>query len=1757
MKAFRIHDSVVKDYKDYLNSFTFIKDQRIREKVGEAFSRGIFLPEALIQFNPSFKLGASLDDLMKEGIIHPDLKLIFGSYNLYQHQVEAIRKGVNRESFIVTSGTGSGKSLTYLSTIFNQVLKEGPSRGIRAILIYPMNALINSQEEEIKKYEINYLKSFLPFGTRIDEKDKTVDQILSQVKEHTKKRFPITYGKYTGQEDGGKRDTMKVERPNIILTNYMMLELIMTRNSEKWLRESMAEGLEFLVFDELHTYRGRQGSDVSLLIRRIKNLCRKKLTSIGTSATMASNGTVEDRKQAVANVATQIFSYDFTKESIIGESLATCTHFPNSLPDSRQLKEAIRDVISVDGSPEVFTHNILAIWLENRIALHRHDNGFLERGKPHTLKAIAQKLADGSGEEIEVCTKAVLNLLQWTEQLNIDGSRQVPRKSYLPFKIHQFISQTGNVYVTLQTKEEREITLETGRYIRVNGTDRPIYPVLFSRYSGYDFICVRKENGKLIPRSPDDIAVKITKEDLKGDKEAGTAKRVLSEADFPDGYIIIPDKGEAFWIEEDEEYLPESWYNTRRTGGKFDNYYEYRLPRRISFDEDGNFSATDELRVKGWFIPAKLLLDPTSGVIFDLKTNENTKLMRLGNEGRSTATTITSFSIIKALREQQAAVISQKLLSFTDNRQDASLQAGHFNDFLMLGRLRSAIYHALQTAPNNTLDLDTISNEVFKSLSISEEEYARTPSSDPGWPDPENEKAIKDYILLRILYDLKRGWRYNTPNLEQCGLLEITYNRLHEFCSRQQFFEGVDLLKDLSPEKRIVIVTQILNYFRTSYAFEHYKLLDKRAETEERLRNRLDENKLWSLDTDERIETPYVLLAQSVGEADYRVYTASIGPHSYLGKYLRRLFEANGVDRSLIPSGKEMVSYIETVCSRLEKGHFLKSQKVKGKRGEATGYRLRIDQVLWKLGNGTHVVPDEIRVSTFRQVVQKPNEYFKKFYEQDFSTYERPLVGREHTGQLSNADRIDREDKFRRGEIATLFCSPTMELGIDISELNVVHMRNVPPNPANYAQRSGRAGRSGQAALVFTYCSNGSPHDRNYFKDSRKMVAGAVVPAKIDLTNEELILSHFNAYILMELGLGEMQTSVNDVLQVADSASLPIKPHLVNHIEDHISRFALEWSANFKQLITSIPGLPSSYWYAEEWLTSHGKSFLGRFDKSFERWRSLYWSANRMIENARAVMDDPTIGNDNPRKSEAKREHNVGLRQRDLLLNAENRSFGSESEFYVYRYLASEGFLPGYNFTRVPVRAFLGYRHMDKGEFISRPRFVALKEFGPNNLIYHNGGKFRITRMQLSQGDSSNHKMKISKKTGYAFLDEESKAVNNDPITQEQLQGDDTVGYLNNLLELSESDARPQERISCEEEERMSTGFEIEQYFSFAKGVDATRRIIIKEASQPLLQIIYDQSARLIQVNKRWRTSPKQDGFAIGKVSGKWLKAKEIEKPNPDDPPAHVHLFTTGTADILYVQPIRELKLTESGVVSLSYALKRAIEKQFQIEENEVGVWIMGKGEHKNILIYEAAEGSLGILSQLVDNARLLRQIFAESYSLLHFDPFTKEDTRPDEPKASYDNLLSYYNQRYHDQLDRFAVKAALERLLDCSIDNQQGGKSVDEQFEYLKENYDKKSATEHPLIQFLYQNGYILPDRAQFNIPGFFISADFVYKTNAGYSLIFCDGGVHDRPEVKADDLHKRKLLLDAGYDVVEWHYSESIKNLVERRKDVFRKVR
>jgi ATP-dependent helicase YprA (DUF1998 family) len=217
MDVFELRNRLVGDYANYTRSFIKIADPRIRAKVDSDLEAGAFWPEPLLQLNPTFKPGGTIDDLISEGALHRECARIFRiektetdhtgkALVLHTHQTEAIRKAKEEKSYVLTSGTGSGKSLTYIVPIVDHVLRRGAGKGIQAIVVYPMNALANSQYEELRKF----LKTGYEEG-----------------------KSPVRFARFTGQDKGAEREEIRSNPPDILLTNYMMLELLLTRREDR------------------------------------------------------------------------------------------------------------------------------------------------------------------------------------------------------------------------------------------------------------------------------------------------------------------------------------------------------------------------------------------------------------------------------------------------------------------------------------------------------------------------------------------------------------------------------------------------------------------------------------------------------------------------------------------------------------------------------------------------------------------------------------------------------------------------------------------------------------------------------------------------------------------------------------------------------------------------------------------------------------------------------------------------------------------------------------------------------------------------------------------------------------------------------------------------------------------------------------------------------------------------------------------------------------------------------------------------------------------------------------------------------------------------------------------------------------------------------------------------------------------------------------------------------------------------------------
>jgi len=437
MNVFELRNQIVDDYKTYVSSFIQIRDARIREHVEEELKAGLLWTEPLIQLNPAFQPAHYVDELTAEGILHKTCKTIFRRKNqddpggsqlrLHQHQEDAIRVAQSGKNYVLTTGTGSGKSLSYIIPIVDFVLKHGSGKGIQAIIVYPMNALANSQRGELEK--------FINVGFP-DEKG------------------PVTFARYTGQENDEEKNQIMANPPDILLTNYVMLELILTRPQERERLVSRAQGLRFLVLDELHTYRGRQGADVAMLVRRVRNtLNATNLQCIGTSATLSSAGGFEDQQKDVAAVASKLFGDTVLPENIIGETLRRSTvemDFADSVPLQR-LKERISAPETKLVTYNDLINDPLASWIESNLGLKTDDKGRLVRAMPRKMlgmDGIAPLLSKLTGISEEICASAIAQtLLQGYNIKNTDTG--MPS---FAFRLHQFFNRGDTVCISSSTE---------------------------------------------------------------------------------------------------------------------------------------------------------------------------------------------------------------------------------------------------------------------------------------------------------------------------------------------------------------------------------------------------------------------------------------------------------------------------------------------------------------------------------------------------------------------------------------------------------------------------------------------------------------------------------------------------------------------------------------------------------------------------------------------------------------------------------------------------------------------------------------------------------------------------------------------------------------------------------------------------------------------------------------------------------------------------------------------------------------------------------------------------------------------------------------------------------------------------------------------------------------------------------------------------------------------------------------------------------
>jgi hypothetical protein len=752
------------------------------------------------------------------------------------------------------------------------------------------------------------------------------------------------------------------------------------------------------------------------------------------------------------------------------------------------------------------------------------------------------------------------------------------------------------------------------------------------------------------------------------------------------------------------------------------------------------------------------------------------------------------------------------------------------------------------------------------------------------------------------------------------------------------------------------------------------------------------------------------------------------------------------------------------------------------------------------------------------------------------------IGAQDHSGQLSGNDRKEIEHQFRDNKLPNiLVCTPTMEMGIDIGNLSAIFLRNVPPSPSNYAQRAGRAGRKGQASLITSFCGAGfgrGPHDQYFFKYPEKIIAGKVTAPRFLTDNQRLVTSHIHSIVLETLSV-KLKSKPCELINIEDS-DLPMFVDIKKNLEDEInnnSRILLDNS-----ILVFKSEMDKYDWLDENFIKGIISKFVEALDHAFSDWRKDY---KRLQERLNKLH----LEAQHQYQQDAQFEYGRVAKQMDRMRQG-------DSGYYVYRYLGSVGFLPGYAFPEnyVSVSYFAGTEEKK----ILRSRILAIRELAPFNTIYVDGGTYKVSSANMAIGIPW---QKIK------FCPECEAVLSGDKVNQTACPrcGNNlsTEHTIENVMPMPDVIATRRSKIGSDEEERLRFGYVIKEYYN--NNSSKTISVKVKLENKIIISLAYEHNGRIIGINKGLRQDVQEGkcGFAFCNACKSWIndRDEQINKHygNQDskgdcrksgtvnDLIKGVHLISDDIHDVLTIKYDLpdEVKNQKVFATTLMHAFNRAIQLALELDESELGCFLrpaVTEKEDYEIILYETIVGGAGAIESLLEKPTF-NKLIAKACELLHM--FDKEGACD---KACYDCLCSFFNQRDHQFLDRKAILPYLKRMYDNKQNLEFIKVNINENPERLDELKIKcGSKLEKNILDLIYKAGIKLPDDVQKliydnDVPK--VKPDFFYKGLGSKGLcIFVDGPEHEKENTKLEDKEKRRWLKGNGYRVFVFDYKSAPK--------------
>jgi len=1061
------------EYKEYLRSSFSFSDVKLQTKFEENLKKEDLFKGPYVSMDLPFKRGDNLNSLMNQGVVCKSFaKLGDIDFNrpLYAHQEDAIKQIAEGRGAIVTTGTGSGKTECFLYPILNEILKEYENGnrdiGIRAIFLYPMNALVNDQIDRIRKILSTFPDITFGFFTG-DTPENGSDRIRKKYEdEHESEEDPLK--RKILQNELVTREEIRENPPYFLFTNYSMLEYLMIRPHDFALfQPEYIKNWKYVVLDEAHTYSGALGIEISMLMKRLTGYARKKPHFILTSATLGKQG--ESEKEIIE------FAHNLTSENFKTSDIIFSKRI-NLLPSKKNYKVLSEDYIELkkDISDEKNVRRICEKYKslnEGNInellyeLLLSDDNVF------HLYKL----LLDGSKTFEEIYKDFSYNLSKESLIALIDLINMSSKKGIELFnlKYHSFVRPLNGAYISLGKKPELSLT----KTDELNGLKA--FEVGKCRYCDVSYLigCLEdSDDGRQYLKQNQDI-----------DLYENYGEMLPTHLDF----FVIDEKDISDVEEGDlEEYAlctkcGCSYVKANLNAKKCDCGEDYliTLYKVVGSSAFGNNikscpccqQSTDKGIIKRFNIGK----DAGTAIISQLLYKT------IGDD--SVSTTIKPKGKL-LLGNSKTNVVNdhsaKQFLTFSDSRQQASFYATFY-----------------KAAYERRLKKRIIWRE------IEEKKYATMTV-------PELASDLTSYIKEKNLFDnelgsLKNAWstimselldvdgRYGAENLGlfhfELDLSEIMA-QLDEDNINEYFGKYGISVKDFENLLQVV--------------FGNFRIIPAIRYTESTL---LPEEKKEELEY--RRFDNYVALKLSKTKNGVKSFLPITGDNKVV-RYVMKVCNC---------SSEEAKSLIELIFNDigvngeiLRKHETAEQYQIEAKKYVLKNYK---NTKYYKCNKCGLITPFNIHNACLKDNctgslfeinpdIELKDNYYRREYKN--MNIERMVI-KEHTAQIDRKEGKRFQEDFKNKKINILSCSTTFEMGIDIGGLENVFMRNVPPTPANYVQRAGRAGRrKDSSAYVLTYCGTSS-HDYTYFVEPTKMIAGVIKPPYFNVLNKKIIIRHLMA----------------------------------------------------------------------------------------------------------------------------------------------------------------------------------------------------------------------------------------------------------------------------------------------------------------------------------------------------------------------------------------------------------------------------------------------------------------------------------------------------------------------------------------------------------------------------------------------------------------------------------------------------------------------